>query len=278
MKINLKFYALAAVLLFFALTASGCGREKKNWYETYSTVCHALGETEQGDTLTNSREALDYNYKLGQRVFEADVAITSDHVAVLRHDWASDLGQAGSFGWTEENKRIPTAQEFLNAPIYGKYTPMTLLDLFELMAKKKDLYVVLDPKYSSDVREQFSLFVNTAVENGCEKVLERVIVQLYYADMYEEVQSVYPFKNYIFTLYYIGYPGPEETGGFCMEHHIPVLVMPYTWVNTDIMDELKDYPAKLYVHTVNDAEEAGEMAGLGVSGIYTDCLLEYPPK
>lgn len=49
-----------------------------------------MGSTEEGDTLTNSRDAMEYDYKLGQRVFEADLAITSDDVVVLRHDWLRD--------------------------------------------------------------------------------------------------------------------------------------------------------------------------------------------
>ena len=162
-------------ICIFVCMATGCGREQGKWYEEYSAICHALGMTEEGDTLTNSREALEYNYTLGQRVFETDIAITSDDVAVLRHDWESDLGQSQIFGWTDDVKEVPTAEKFLNAPIYGKYTPMTLLELYEEMAEKKDIYVVLDPKYTPDVGKQFTLIVNTALENGYETVLDRVV-------------------------------------------------------------------------------------------------------
>ena len=97
------------------------GRQKaaaKEWYERWPVICHALGRTEEGDNLTNSYEALLYNYAKGQRVFEADIAITSDDVAVLRHDWESDLGQGVRFGWTEEDRQVPSAEKFLAAPIY----------------------------------------------------------------------------------------------------------------------------------------------------------------
>ena len=117
------------------LVFTGCAgvEQQKPWHETYSAICHAMGKTEQGDVLTNSLEAFTYNYEKGWRVFEVDLAITSDQVVVLRHDWGSDLGQGEAFGWTDEQKAVPTAEEFLKAPILGKYTPMTLLDLYKMI-------------------------------------------------------------------------------------------------------------------------------------------------
>lgn len=178
-------------------------------------------------------------------MFEADCAITSDQVVVPQHDWVSDLGQVQSFGWTEEEKEVPAAELFLWVPIYERYTPMTLLDLYQKMAEKPDIYVVLD----------------------------RVIVQLYYEDMYDEVESVYSFKNYIYTLYYIGYPGGESVGNFCEEKEISVLVMPYTWLSEGIMQELEQYQIKLYVHTVNELQDMYNMVSLQVDGIYSDQIL-----
>lgn len=69
-----------------------------------------------------------------------------------------------------------------------------------------DIWLVTDTKYSPEVEKQFRLFVDTAVENGYEDVLSRVIVQIYYKEMYDEVKAVYLFENISLTLYYIGYP------------------------------------------------------------------------
>lgn len=260
---------LDGFLLGFALGISEMG-EDGEWYEKHPVVCHALGSTEEGDPEGNYLEALEYNYNLGFRVFEADIQITSDHVAVLRHDWSMDLGQAQAFGWTEEEKPIPTAESFLEALIYGKYTPMLLADLYEIMEEREDIYVVLDPKYTPEMEEQFEVIVNTALDNGYESVLDRIIVQLYYEDMYEEVMQVYPFKNFIYTLYYIGWPGGASVGDFCEEKEIPVLVMPYTWISDNILKELEPYPwLKLYPHTLNDPGEAQRMLSLPVDGIYS---------
>ena len=260
---------LDGFLLGFALGISELG-EDGEWYEKHLVVCHALGNSEEGDPEGNYLEALEYNYNLGFRVFEVDIQITSDQVAVLRHDWSMDLGQAEAFGWTEEEKPVPTAEEFLEAPIYGKYTPMLLVDLYEIMEERGDIYVVLDPKYTPEIAEQYQVIVDTALDNGYESVLDRVIVQLYYDGMYDEIMQVYPFKNLLYTLYVYGWPGGASVGKFCEEKDIPVLVMPYTWITDDVIQELEPYPwLKLYPHTIYDLGEAQRMISLSADGIYS---------
>ena len=248
------------------------------WYEKYPVICHALGRTQEGDTLTNSLEAFQYNYMRGQRVFEADVQITSDGKMVLRHDWVSGLGQEEAFGWTEEDSWAVTAEEFLSSPIYGKYTPLSLEDWFAIMREYPDIWFVTDTKYSNEVEAQFSLFRDTAIENGYEDVLSRVIVQIYYKEMYDEVMKVYPFENLSWTRYYIGYPGKQEILAFMAEKEIPVLVMPSSWWNGQQEEDLKDSSIKVYVHTVNDEEEALLRLQHGVSGIYSDDILPEAAK
>lgn len=257
-------------VLVIIMISLHCRSERIPWYEKSAVVCHALGETEEGDTLTNSWEAFLYRYQQGQRVFEADLQITSDEVMVLRHDWGSDLGQADTFGWSEDERGAVTAREFLSAPIEGKYIPLTLEKWFEIMKYYPDVYMITDTKYSEEVESQFRLLVETAVKNDCEEVLSRVIVQIYYKEMYDEVMSVYPFENVIWTLYYTGYPGKEEVLDFMKEKNIQVLVMPASYWNGDIKNDLSDSGIKVYVHTVNDEEEAKRLIQDGVDGIYTD--------
>ena len=118
------------------------------------------------------------------------------------------------------------------------------------------------------------MIVNTAIDNGLEHVLDRVTVQLYYEQMYEEVEAVYPFDNYIYTLYMIGYDDPDRIGEFCKENNIPVLVMPYEWMGKEVVEDMENYPVQLYVHTVNDVNVARDMIFTRVDGIYTDVITE----
>lgn len=280
MKIRTVCGVLAAYLCLFAVIVNvqECSR-KTPWHERYQAVCHALGRTAEGLALTNSREAFVYNYCRGQRVFEADIQATSDGVMVLRHDWESGLGQEAAFGWTEEERWAVTEEEFLNAPIYGKYTPLTLEDWFGIMKTHPDIYLVTDTKYSPDVGKQFQLFVDTAVKNGYEDVLSRVVVQIYYTEMYDEVKAVYPFENFLLTLYYIGYPDIEsgeskEMMNFMAENGIPVLTIPSGWWSESLRNDLEGSGIKVFVHTVNEEPEAKERLAQGVAGIYTDDILQ----
>lgn len=246
------------------------------WYEEYSSVTHALGMTGEGDVVTNSLEAFLYNYQLGQRVFEADVQIASDGVMVLRHDWESSLGQDVAFGWTDDARPVPASKEFKAAPIYGKYTPLTLEDWFGIMEEYSDVWFVTDTKYSPTVSKDMQIFVDTAKNSHRESVLDRVIVQLYYQEMYDEVNAVYPFENYLLTIYYTGYP--EDSASmlkFMEEKGIGVLTMPAdTWAGTArIREELKDKKFKVYLHTVDDPEAAMRYLK-EVGGLYSDCITE----
>ena len=230
---------LAAYLCLLVIIISLCNHIREfPWHERYQVICHALGSTAEGVGLTNSREAFVYNYRRGQRVFEA----------------------------------------FLNAPIYGQYTPLTLEDWFGIMETHPDIWLVTDTKYSQEVEKQFRLFVDTAVDNGYEDVLSRVIVQIYYKEMYDEVRAVYPFENILLTLYYIGYPlgeagEAEALKDFMAGNGIPVLTMPSGWWSEEIEKDLADSGIKVFVHTVNDGAEARQRLTEGISGIYTDVIL-----
>lgn len=241
------------------------------WNDMGGLICHALGISEDGAQNSNSLEAFRYNYERGQRVFETDLAVTSDHVMVLRHDWSEDYGQADDLGWDGEEKTIPELETFMNARIYDKYTPLSLQDMYRLMDEYEDVWLVLDPKDTEDRYEQFALITATARNHGYEHVLDRVIVQLYSEDMLEAVRSVYPFKHYLFTMYYSGYY--EGVGAFCEENGIEVVAMPAGWITETVMKEQSKYPVEIWAYTVNDEETAKRLAAMGVKGLYSDILL-----
>lgn len=241
------------------------------WNEMGGLICHALGISEDGDLGSNSLEAFLYNYERGQRVFEADLEVTADHVMVLRHDWSEDYGQADALGWVGEEKPIPDLETFMNARIYGKYTPLSLQDMYRLMDEYEDVWLVLDPKDAEDRYEQFSQITATARNHGYEHVLDRVIVQLYSEDMLEAVQAAYPFKNYLFTMYYSGYY--EGVGAFCEENGIKIVALPAGWITETVMEEQSKYPVEIWAYTVNDEETAKRLAAMGVKGLYSDALL-----
>lgn len=280
-----KRYFLLAVLLLVFLgwgvlivkdknISEPTGRNRQEtWFENYKVISHALGGID-GKDYTNSFEALEYSYEKGQRVLEADFLFTSDDVLVLRHYWKDDLGQENSDG------SAPTLEEFKNTPIYSAYTPVMAEELVRYMSSHKDLYLVTDVKHklkSTTFEDAIKEFVKIDGKTD-PSILERVIVQIYCEEDYAKMEKIYPFESYIFTLYKLPKEYKDQYGKiaeFCKKAGISVVTMPAKWIKdkSDI-EELTENDIKVYVHTVNEQEEAVKMLGYGVNGIYSDYLYE----
>lgn len=283
-----KYFLLVVLFLLFLAAAVLIEKEKhvlgriereitntrrKPWSEEYKVISHALGGID-GKDCTNSFEALEYSYENGQRVVEADFCFTSDGVLVLQHYWKDDSGKDELLG------NAPTLEEFKQTAILGSYTPMTAEELIIYMSSHKDLYLVTDVKHkikSTTFEEAMEEFVETAKRIDA-SVLKRVIVQIYRGKDYYQMEKIYPFYNYIFTLYkgenaYRNQYG--KVADFCNNHGISVVTMPAKWIEDQAdIKELTENDIRVYVHTVNEYEQAVKMLEFGVNGIYSDYLYE----
>lgn len=233
-------------------------------------IGHAMGGLEDGN-YSNSLEAFETNYKKGIRVFEADFSVTSDNVLILRHDWTKSRGQKGLIKY---EGYIPTYEEFMYTPLYGKYTPLSCADLIELMLEYEDIYVVTDTKdgeYDKVVTE-FQMILDCATKLDALSCLDRFIVQLYNDEMYDAVVSVYPFKSMIYTVYQRGTDNFEQLCQFCVEKQIPVITINQKKYKEELQHLADQYDLKIYLHTVNDKKDARNFYKAGVDGFYTDKL------
>lgn len=223
-----------------------------------------------GNTYTGCLEAFEEKYNEGIRTFEVDFSRTSDGYIVLRHDWEIELQDFGMSG------HVATLEEFKKVKIFDKYTPLTLDDLLLIMKKYEDVWIVTDSKNQEPMaaKKNFEDIVKTAKSLGCEECLDRIVVQFYNEDMYTAIRDVYDFKGYIFTLdmrWDSSYEQYRELVKWCASKDIHVITM---WselaTNIDIITYAKMYDIDIYVHTVNDVEEARNRLYCGVKGIYTD--------
>jgi len=99
---------------------------------------------------------------------------------------------------------------------------------------------------------------------------------IYNEEMLSVAQEIYPFSEYIFTLYML-YCNKEELdlngiARFCNENEIEVVTAPKNCINSNFVTVMKLYGIAVYTHTVNDLEEYKKLKKLGVKGIYTDYL------
>ncbi len=123
----------------------------KNKKDTLRFIAHAGGGI-NGDTYTNSLEALNYNYKKGFRLFELDIIKTADNVFVSAHDWVHWSKKTNFKGETP-----PTRKVFLENPIKN-YTPLDI-DAINLWFKEHTDAILVTDKVNSP-KEFASKFID----------------------------------------------------------------------------------------------------------------------
>lgn len=243
-----------------------------NW-ENYSIITHALGSLD-GLTYLNSRESFINFYDKGCRLFEVDLTKTSDGVWVCRHNWKEPLGQ-----WDGEERKVLSSEEFLNTPIYGKYTPMTFEDLLKLLKEYPDAFVMVDSKQYS-VRnyqrtlEDYAQYREIAINAGIEETLGQIIPEIYNSAMFSGTAQLYKFPSYIYSLWQ-EYSVEElnDIADFCQTSHIGAVTIYCDYWSEEIQKIFDEREILVYIYTVNDKEEAINYRQNGAAGVCTDILL-----
>ena len=237
--------------------------------ETYSLVAHAMGQVDDY-TGTNSLEAFQANYAKGYRMFEVDLSLTSDGYVVLRHDWSDGI-QTGL-----DPERVPTRAEFLEAPIYGAYTPLAFGDALALLEMYPDIYLVTDTKETDEdtVAAQFTAMVEEAEDLGMVYLLDRVVVQIYTPEMQDVVEEIHHFPRYMLTLYQTTFYGePDQFVRYaeaCRERGISDIVIWHFLYDAQLLPAAQRYGLRVWLHTVNDEAQAERYRSEGAWGVYSD--------
>lgn len=267
-----KFLAASAVIISFMGNTISVNAEEKKWFDENRLVAHALGVVDSR-IGTNSLEAFQKSYADGHRVMEADFSKTSDGTLVVRHDFEQDSYYTLEQTVLNQNTAMDLAR-YISEKICFKYTPLTAKNLIKLVEEHKDVYLITDTKDTDveSVKRDFALFVNDARELGMESILDRVIVQIYNEDMLGAVRSVYPFKNWIYTLYQTSNPDYNKIGDFCLINGIDVVTIDYSVLETDEIQKLNDRDIKVYTHTLNRILDIKKAVGMGCYGAYTDII------
>lgn len=230
------------------------------WFADAPLIRHAGGEVD-GNTYTNSREAVLHYLEEGDRFIEIDLAFTKDGHLVCVHRW-SDI-YATSYH--------PTLDQFIDSKIQGKFSPLTAQGLLEIMQEYPDMRIVTDLKSSEDLCAAISTLVDLADRRS--DILERFIIQLYTGREKSEIQSIYPFadEQFLLTTYQWG-TWNLYAAKVCNEENISVITAPYGNIPDEDVALLRQLGFTLYEHTVNRVDEAQQSISRGISGFYSDNL------
>lgn len=242
-------------------------------WKDHTTIAHALGEV-NGKTYLNSKEGFLKYYKKGVRLFEVDLVKTSDDVWVCRHSWNQSMGQ-----WETEGKQILMEEEFLSRPLYDQYETMTLKELFQLLKKYPDAFVLLDSKQYSirnyqKTIEDYVEYMEIAKEADAKEVLGQLIPEIYNEAMFPGTALLYQFPSYIYSLWQeYTIEELEHIGDFCIEKGIPAVTVYRKYWTKEVQDIFSDRGIYVYVYTVNDIPEAKKYLQAGAAGVCTDSIL-----
>ena len=278
-RIILLIEILLAACLFTGSVPYGNAKEEIavntpefNW-ENYNIITHALGGLD-GYTYLNSRESFINHYDKGCRFFEVDLSQTSDGVWVCRHNWKEPMGQ-----WEGDKKKVLSAEEFLNTPIYGKYTPMSFEDLLKLLDEYPDAFVTIDSKQYS-VRnyqrtlEDYAQYREIAFNAGLEHTLGQIIPELYNSAMYSGTTLVYKFPAYLYSLWQeYSIEELNDIADFCQANQIQAVSLYCEYWSEDVQKIFDERDILVYIYTINDEEKAREYVKAGAKGVCTDTLI-----
>ncbi|MFC4306674.1 hypothetical protein [Cohnella boryungensis] len=160
-------------------------------WEDNKFIAHALGGVESA-SHTNSYEAFITNYNRGYRLFEVDLVETTDGELVARHDWSHKLQP----DLTADGGRNVTKLQFANSLIMGRFHPLALPDILQLMQEYQDFDLIMDTKADSkeQIQQQFTHLVNEARRTD-PALLNRIIPEIFSPEMYDTVMRIYPFRT-----------------------------------------------------------------------------------
>ena len=105
--------------------------------------------------------------------------------------------------------------------------------------------------------------------------MERIIPQLYNKEMLGWVKEIYPFPNWIFTLYLYPNPDYHDIAAFCVANGIDTVTLHVDRATKANVGILKESGLKVYAHTVNRYLIFEDLLENGVDGIYTDRIKPY---
>lgn len=259
--------ALCTAFFLFAGCAAEYSLPSDDIPET-EYIVHAAGElwgTDSGGVYrsflgSNSLEGLEQCADAGQWTVELDFNFTSDGFLACIHDWMPEYID-GIAEW------IPLPlEEFLASEIYWNFTPVSLAQVADFLREHEEMLIVTDIKDRFD--EAAALIAET-----CPDLLNRFVIQIYQPEQYDTVRAL-GFEQIIYTLYQLDWEDKTDwraLGKFAKRHPLVGFTFSYELCEVPgFVDGMLKSGVPLYVHTVNGKEEQQKYFDMGITGVYTD--------
>lgn len=211
---------LIYVILFVATLTSCITQERVS---QASLIAHAGGEIE-GNTYTNSLEAMLQATENGYRFIEFDLLFTSDSVLVAAHSW-EEFNKIT--GYAHKGDSAPAFADFSSRLIHGRYRPLSASDINDHFMKTPGIYLVTDKvsdpdvlgKYFPELKER--MVVEAFSYGHYSELVEQGYFRVLYSCMASDLKSTL-LKNLLFDKLFPGrriewvalYTGALDNGMF----------------------------------------------------------------
>ena len=248
-------------ILNFNNTSNAIDKLTKNNF-IVNRIAHAGGGI-NGETYTNSLEALDNSYENNFSYFELDFILTSDEQAVCLHDWESNFKRIFTYSI---DTRLSVGDFEKAVTNKAGYHPCTIATLSTWLEQHPKAYIVTDIKEDNiQILETFF----TTIEN----YKQRIIPQIYDPNNFEAVRDM-GFEQIIWTLYKYDKDNDsvlEEVEKF---HGSFAITMPLERAQTGLGKHLLDKNTPTYTHTINsELKRKNYFEEYSILEIYTDFLI-----
>lgn len=234
-----------------------------NWHDSFydSTVCKQLIPI--AASVEPLYEAVDDEIYL--------VAQWEDDRLVLCHGWTENNCKCTGVSYKPEFAHM-TYEQAMQIPIHGH----SIMDARQFYEKAKN-----EPAYTFEID-----FHN--IKKGNEKrvaamledfrqdegLLDRLLMQVYSQPMYEQIDSVYHFANYMY-LVGLNIDKLDAIITYCLDHGICSVAMRTNFVTKENVRKVHDAGLYAFCYTVSDdAVYANYLFQLGVDMICTDFVTE----
>jgi len=251
-------------------------REIFNYYvKNQKYIMHAGGAID-GHIYTNSLEALEENYKKGNRIFEIDLNYTNDHQLVMIHGWTESDYQ-GKLGVPYAG--VMNKATFKNTLLHGKYHTMTLEDLIKFMRSHPYAYFILNLKGGSKAavsKDALTELVNLANRNP--NILDRLVIWGYNLNVIKTARRIYNFD-----LITLSYNDPkdmptevntkEKMIAYCVKNNISSLIFAEDTFDEEIATLGKKAGIYSFVFTIDNEKKAQGFLDKNATMILSNHLL-----
>ena len=141
----------------------------------------------------------------------------------------------------------------------------------------KDMFLVTDSKSfelsEEEIVLQFKMIYEECMKRD-EKLVDRIIVQIYNEEMYDLIMKIYNWKSIIFTVYETD-AAPSTIIDFAAQHEaIKVITAPKSdeRFGKNIIKKIHKENLLIYMHTTDSYNTLVDLKKLNVDGVYTNLL------